>query len=457
MADRSASPRRRRICIVGASFSTGNLGVSALATGAVSAVVNAFPEAEVLLVDYAKEPSKRKVRTADGEIVVETMNIRFSKKAYLRNNIALLLLLAALARIMPVPAIAKKILASNDSLKRISDADLVLSLAGGDSFSDIYGFGRLLYVALPQVLALLLKRPLILLPQTLGPFKGRCARMVASGIMNRASAIYSRDHQSIQAAERELKIPADRLKFAYDMAFAMEPVAPARTLGEAFPDRRKGQTVVGLNISGLLMIGGYTRNNMFGLTCDYRDLTNKIVAGLLRNEDVRIVLVPHVLGEGEESDTAACVRFYDELDPILQKRVQVIREAYDQQETKFLIGQCDFFIGARMHACIAAISQAVPAVCLAYSRKFIGVMEGIEQADLVVDLEKQDSTGAVAAIMHLFGIRDTLRQRIRNAMPRVKASVLNLLKSAGKADSIESPAPLVLPAAQQLRPPTPTE
>jgi colanic acid/amylovoran biosynthesis protein len=172
---------------------------------------------------------------------------------------------------------------------------------------------------------------------------------------------------------------------------------------------------------------------------------------------VRIVLVPHVLGEGEESDTAACIRFYNELDPILRKRVQVIREAYDQQETKFLIGQCDFFIGARMHACIAAISQAVPAVCLAYSRKFIGVMEGIEQADLVVDLEKEDSTGAVAAIMHLFSIRDTLRQRIRNVMPRVKASVLNLLKSTEKAGPVESLAPLVLPATLQVERSRPLE
>ena len=41
---------------------------------------------------------------------------------------------------------------------------------------------------------------------------------------------------------------------------------------------------------------------------------------------------------------------------------------------KYLIGQCDFFVGSRMHSCIAAVSQCVPAVSIAYSDKFIGVM-----------------------------------------------------------------------------------
>ena len=38
-----------------------------------------------------------------------------------------------------------------------------------------------------------------------------------------------------------------------------------------------------------------------------------------------------------------------------------------------------------MHACIAALSQTVPAVAIAYSRKFLGVMETIGVEDIVVD------------------------------------------------------------------------
>ena len=38
---------------------------------------------------------------------------------------------------------------------------------------------------------------------------------------------------------------------------------------------------------------------------------------------------------------------------------------YSASEIKQIIGQCDFFIGTKMHACIAAWSQAVPTVAIA--------------------------------------------------------------------------------------------
>ena len=44
---------------------------------------------------------------------------------------------------------------------------------------------------------------------------------------------------------------------------------------------------------------------------------------------------------------------------------------------KAVIGQCDFFIGSRMHACIAALSQGVPCVGVAYSMKFAGVFDTV--------------------------------------------------------------------------------
>ena len=42
-------------------------------------------------------------------------------------------------------------------------------------------------------------------------------------------------------------------------------------------------------------------------------------------------------------------------------------------EAKSYIAGMDFFAGARMHACIAAVSSGVPVYPLAYSRKFNGL------------------------------------------------------------------------------------
>src|SRR5260370_12066707 len=106
--------------------------------------------------------------------------------------------------------------------------DVFASIAGGDSFSDIYGMERLLYVSLPQILALLLGKRLILLPQTIGPFRGGFAKTVARYILNRAERVYSRDDRGLE----ELKAlvgrgpPPTKFCVCYDCALFLHPILP---------------------------------------------------------------------------------------------------------------------------------------------------------------------------------------------------------------------------------------
>jgi colanic acid/amylovoran biosynthesis protein len=79
-----------------------------------------------------------------------------------------------------------------------------------------------------------------------------------------------------------------------------------------------------------------------------------------------------------------------------------------------------------MHACIAAISQSVPAVCMAYSRKFIGVMESIGCPELVADLCAATNDEAMARIADVYARRDNIRKRLDSRIPEVRSDVLAL-------------------------------
>jgi polysaccharide pyruvyl transferase WcaK-like protein len=96
----------------------------------------------------------------------------------------------------------------------------------------------------------------------------------------------------------------------------------------------------------------------------------------------------------------------------------VTRE-YDQHEIKGVIGLCDFFIGSRMHACIAALSQGIPTVGVAYSRKFEGVFETVGASDWVIDGRTQCVREALSRIAELFAQKDArtpiLRARVAAA------------------------------------------
>ena len=419
---------RLTVGLLGASFGTNNLGVAALVCGTAASVFHSNPDARLFLLDYGKKAATYQVRHPGGVATVEFVNIRFSKRFYRSNNIAYLLFLALCLRLLPPRKWRTRLQRHNHVLKAIQEADIIGSVAGGDSFSDIYGLGRLMYVALPQILVLLLGKPLVLLPQTLGPFKGTFAKAIARYILIRSSTVYTRDPGGLEAVHELAGRDHGRLAFAYDMGFALEPYIRAERIPNWLDGYDKRIPLVGLNVSGLLYIGGYTRSNMFGIKTDYRRLIHDLIDFFVVMHGAHVMLVPHVLGTGEggESDVIACRKIYDNAGDSTRAHLHLMEEEYDQHEIKALIGRCDFFVGSRMHACIAAISRCVPAVGLAYSGKFYGVFESVGMEKLVIDMRKCNLKDIIKTVDQTYQNRTELREKLEAKMPAVHASILGL-------------------------------
>jgi colanic acid/amylovoran biosynthesis protein WcaK/AmsJ len=435
--------------ILGASFDTDNMGVSALAAGAIRSLLHQFPHAHISLLDYAKEPKICSVRLGQLNIQIPLVNIRFSKKVYLCNNVALLIVIALFAKLIPVKRAKEWAIDRNQVLGKLSRADVCLSIAGGDSFSDIYGLARLIYVSLPQVLVLLLGKRLILLPQTLGPFKSKSAKLIARFIMTGASRIYARDYLSVEVAGSciDSKNVDGKVRFCYDLAFILDSSPPRHTNVVGLPTYQSCRSaLVGLNVSGLLMMGGYTKTNMFGLKTSYGRLVRAIVDHMILRENVNVLLIPHVFGTdvNSESDLVACERLYQELKSIYSDRIGFVSGRHSPSEIKSIIGSCDFLIGARMHACIAALSQNVPAVALAYSDKFKGVMQTLGVDRLVVDPRNTNEKEILKALSSAYKERDAIRRELERRMPEVRKTVLNLFAflspSQGESESLADEA-----------------
>jgi polysaccharide pyruvyl transferase WcaK-like protein len=419
--------RPLKVCLLGGSFRIGN-SVGALTAGTIECILHGNPDAEVSLLEYGTVGGGVELACHGRMAAVRIVNIRFSKRFYLRNNIARLVATSLLLKLTPAAFRTRKILCS-PWLRHVDEADLVASLAGGDSFSDIYGLTRFFYVSLPQLLAIWMGRRLALLPQTIGPFKNPIARATARYILGRATMVYLRDRDAVKSVAALLGANADggKLRFCYDLGFALEPTRPASTNGLEWAAREAGgRCRVGLNVSGLLSMGGYNRKNMFGLRVDYNELVRNIVELLVERKNSDVLLVPHLFGSGAECDSPACERVYAELKARYGSRLSVVRGGYDQSEIKFIIGQCDFFIGSRMHACIAAVSQCIPTVSIAYSDKFRGVMETLDAGLPVADARALNEAEILSIIDQAFEQRGTIHQHLRRKIPEVKQHILRL-------------------------------
>ena len=433
-----------KVILLGATFGTGNMGVGALTAGSIRAATEIFPGAEIFLLDYGKERVVYDYRSPAGNSTISLLNVRFSKKFYLPNNIALLILLAWALKAVPVRSIRNKIAGRNFYLRHILEADIVASISGGDSFSDIYGLRRLLYVSLPQLLVLLTGQRLVLLPQTVGPFNGLPGRMISRYILKRARVIYLRDYLGREEIKDLMgrKFEEEKSRFCFDVGFVVDPMEPPEMdLDGLEKEKKPDPPPVGVNVSGLLYMGGYTHNNMFGLKVDYRELVYELIGDLIEKKGLRVLLVPHVFGTGadSESDSAVCETIYRELKPKYGDKIYFARGRYDQNEIKHIIGLCGFFIGSRMHACIAALSQNIPTVSIAYSKKFKGVMETIGVDDYVADPRSMDQGQILAVIEKAYQEREHIKKHLEEKMPEVRAKVLNLFREIAKELELNSP------------------
>lgn len=411
-----------RVLILGACYGTGNLGVDALLSGTIASILNKDPEAEIVLLDFSRERHVFRVPNGQAEIQVRLENLRFSWKIWMKNNGFLLLVLALLIRIFPLIQVRNWCFARYPALEVITGASLALSLAGGDSFSDIYGFRRMIYVCLPQYLVLAMGCPLLLLPQTLGPFKACWARWMARLVMMHAAKVYSRDQASLKLAREMLGENSGHIAYSQDMAFALESRVPRGKLPEWTVGRKR--PLVGLNVSGLLFMGGYNLDNMFGLKSDYPELVRALIRWFTQEAGADLVLITHVTGC--ENDATACKELHAELSVACEGKLHLTDPECDHREIKWLIGHCDFFLGARMHACIAALSQGIPAIGMAYSRKFSGVFESVEVPELVADLRSLDTGEVMKKVIDLYGQKEVFSSRLQLTTPRARHAAENL-------------------------------
>ncbi len=293
-------------------------------------------------------------------------------------------------------------------VRSIGRLDCILDIGAGDSFTDIYPLKRFAWIVLSKVAAIVQRVPLVLSPQTIGPFLGdttakRLLGRIAFWTMRRAGAVVVRDDRSRDAVRAA--VPGITPVYGVDVAFAL-PWTPAA----AVPGARR----IGLNVSGLLWRGGYTGRNEFNLGYDYRTLMTEVIEALVA-EGRTVELICHVNGYTASPDSDGPVA--DELAARYPGLVR-IPDFASPSAAKSHISGLDALVAARMHACIAAFSSGVPVVPISYSRKFEGLFGSLGYSR-VVPWTGMGTDAAVAFVRDALAQPDALRREVAAGLTQV--------------------------------------
>jgi len=282
--------------------------------------------------------------------------------------------------------------------------DCILDIGGGDSYTDIYGSKRFAFIWGTKAMAITAGRPLMLCPQTIGPFSRQPHTALAAFAVRHSEVVVARDRASVAATEA--LAPGSRCVLSADVAFALPYDSQAHLRG--------GNTLrVGINISGLLFNEAMAGTNRFGLDANYAELTRKLIVWL-HDAGAEVHLFTHVRTIDQPWDDDARVT-----DQVAQEFPNSIRvpDFASPGEAKSYMSGLDFVVSARMHACIGAVSSGTPVVPIAYSRKFSGVFDVVGYPWLIDTLGKTTDE-ALAYIQDCIARRDELAKDCIAALSR---------------------------------------
>jgi colanic acid/amylovoran biosynthesis protein len=341
-----------RILVGWAGDSSPNLGVRVLGRGSADLLRATWPDARIEFMDFGARP-------------------------------------VALPWGRPRSLVRERLTGRAGMMEWLGQFDLYWDTRSGDSFADIYGIQRHAKMSLVHEFAVQAGAAAVLAPQTIGPFRSRRGRFLARRNLRRSALAFARDPSSAGAA-RDLGRPVDRI--TTDLVFGISQPTPS------------GDHDVLLNVSGLLWKASDHVDHG-----SYRAAVHTIISRLLA-DGRRVTLLPHVLDSHDaDNDVPVSRALQDEYDGRIGLHVPI-----DLDDARSVIAGAKLVIGARMHACLNALSTGTPAIAMAYSRKFQPLMAELDWPHVISLAESTDAASAVLRAVDAPALPD----RARSAMAR---------------------------------------
>lgn len=241
----------------------------------------------------------------------------------------------------------------------IPEADLVLSIGG-----DNYCYEDSEYFYYIDDLIRKAGKPLMLWGATVELNNPSAAKIADLRAFN---AITTREPLTVQVLAKNGITCGVHL--VSDPAFILKPISVDTT--GFWPKRSQ---VLGLNLSPL--VGRYTGHGPDSIFHAGVELVRYAV----EKNGVGVLLIPHVTEpmprkEKWNDDAVLLERICREVNR--PGEVTLMPSGLSAAATKFVIARCAYFMGARTHSTIAALSSGVPTVTLAYSAKAHGINQSL--------------------------------------------------------------------------------
>lgn len=317
-------------------------------------------------------------------------------------------------------------------IDEVMKSDLVIDHSGdmwGEN-ADLAGENRFIIGLLKDRTAQLLRRRIVLLGCSPGPFKQEYMPIIEETLKS-FDLVTTRDGLSKQLLA-ESGLPVDNIKefTCPSYLYKGDDFAKVKLKVKNTPLYNKTAPVIGINICGWNMeqppFSKWPRENS-----EYDNFV-KLIEYLTIDLGVKVGLISHSNGFNKNPFELIHGRDF----PLVKQLFDIVQEkqknsnlflfdgVYTPAETKSIISQFDMFISGRLHGAVAGLSQEVPTVIIDYghepkAHKLKGFAKQLDLKDCVVDPNNVDEM--INKVAEYWENRDSIKAHLKNKIPQIQA------------------------------------
>ncbi len=311
----------------------------------------------------------------------------------------------------------------SEVLRRMKNCDLVISCSDENfkesasllptNFYWVATWWSILFERTLEILmAKFFDKPVIMFPNSIGPFKTYLGRSLSKLALNKCDYILLRDITSYRIAE-SLGITSTKTLTA-DTALLLKRKAKTSTKKEARP-------LIGVSP------GVYSHS-----------LPNRIVNKYIREHaaaldmaaekyGLTIVFLPHYISGFKLDDLEVSKLIWRNMK---KRKHAIIIQVNNVGEFKSLLEKLDILISSKMHPAVLGVSSFIPTLCIAYDHKQWGLFTHLGMKEAVINIQEASKETIFSKISLIWENREEIKNLLQKKVPVLQRNTENSIKKA---------------------------
>jgi len=258
-----------------------------------------------------------------------------------------------------------------------------------------------------------LGKPVVMFPNSVGPFRTSIGRFLSKLALNNCDCVLVREPVSYEIVKSLMIRPPKIL--TSDTTVLFKPTYDSSSDSYSNP-------VVGVSP------GIYSHSVSEEKVYEYALAHAKALDRAIEKYGLSVVFLPHYVSGFRYDDLEVSKLIIREMKNASKAKIINVNTV---AEFKSLIDRMDMVISSKMHPAVLAVSGCVPTLCIAYDHKQTGFFRSLGLSKCVIPLHELTYQRLTLNIDYVWNRRDEMRALLRERVPKlqghVKVSIKNVM------------------------------